>query len=110
MNRDDLLELCAGKPEAAEKYPFGDAVAVFKVADRTFALITLAGDPGTVTLKCEPGLAQELRARFAAVQPGYHMNKRHWNTAALDGSVDNEELLEMVEDSYQLVARRRQRD
>lgn len=102
MNRDDVLDVCAGLPGAAEDYPFGDGVAVFKVAGRMFALVSLEGEPASVNLKCEPDLAVELRARHAAVRPGYHQNKRHWNTVELDGSVDGE-LAWMIEHSYELV-------
>ncbi|MGH3670963.1 MAG: MmcQ/YjbR family DNA-binding protein [Pseudonocardiaceae bacterium] len=68
-----------------------------------FALVSLAGEPGSVNLKCDPGLALELRARYEAVRPGYHANKRHWNTVELDGSIDDAELREMIDHSYELV-------
>lgn len=103
MTRDDVLDLCAGMPAAVEDYPFGDDVAVFKVGGRMFALVSLEGSPGTVNLKCDPEIALELRARYAAVRPGYHQNKRHWNTVDLDGSVDADELREMIDHSYELV-------
>lgn len=105
MDRDDVLALCAGLPAAEEDYPFGDGVAVFKVGGKMFALIPLEGDPQTVNLKCDPDLAQVLRERYAAVKPGYHQNKRHWNTVTLDGSIDDDELAGMIEDSYELVVR-----
>jgi predicted DNA-binding protein (MmcQ/YjbR family) len=92
-------------PGAVEDYPFGDGVAVFKVGGRMFALVSLDGDPGSVNLKCDPGLALELRAVYAAVRPGYHQNKRHWNTVELDGSIDDDELREMIDHSYELVRR-----
>jgi predicted DNA-binding protein (MmcQ/YjbR family) len=105
MTRDDVLDLCAALPGAVEDYPFGEGVAVFKVGGRMFALVPLEGSPGSVNLKCDPDLALELRARYPAVRPGYHQNKRHWNTVDLDGSLDGE-LREMVEDSYALVVSR----
>ena len=89
MTREQVLELCGRFPGALEDYPFGDGVAVFKVAGRMFALVSLDGNPGSVNLKCDPGLALELRAVYAAVRPGYHQNKRHWNTVELDGSIDD---------------------
>jgi predicted DNA-binding protein (MmcQ/YjbR family) len=101
--RDDVLDLCGGLPGAVEDYPFGDGVAVFKVAGRMFALVSLEGDPGSVNLKCDPALALELRARYSAVRPGYHQDKRHWNTVDLDGSIDDNELREMIDHSYRLV-------
>lgn len=103
MTRDEVLEACTALPGAIEDYPFGDEVAVFKVGGKMFALVMLSGTPGTVNLKCDPDLALELRARYEAVRPGYHMNKRHWNTVELDGSVEPDELLGMIEDSYDLV-------
>jgi predicted DNA-binding protein (MmcQ/YjbR family) len=103
MTRDDVLDLCAVLPESVEDYPFGDGVAVFKVGGQMFALESLEASPGTVNLKCDPDLALELRARYAAVRPGYHQNKRHWNTVDLDGSVDDDELREMIDHSYELV-------
>lgn len=106
MTRDEALGLCAEFSGAAEEYPFGDGVAVFKVGGRIFALVALDANPGSVSLKCDPGLALEWRARYPAVRPGYHLNKRHWNTVEFDGSVDADELREMIDHSYDLVVRR----
>ena len=103
MRREDVLDLCGSFPGAVEDYPFGDGVAVFKVGGRMFALVMLDENPGRVNLKCDPDLALELRARFPAVSPGYHANKRHWNTVELDGSIESDELEEMIEHSYELV-------
>ena len=101
--RDQVIEACLAKPGSAEDYPFGDEVAVFKVAGKMFALVPLAESPAGVSLKCDPGLAAALRRKYPAVTPGYHLNKRHWNTVALDGSVPGEELLDLIDHSYQLV-------
>jgi len=98
-----VIEACLAKPGAAEDYPFGDEVAVFKVADKMFALVPLAESSASVSLKCDPGLAADLRRKYPAVTPGYHLNKRHWNTVALDGSVPGDELLDLIDHSYQLV-------
>jgi predicted DNA-binding protein (MmcQ/YjbR family) len=106
MTRDEVLEVCEGLPGAVEDYPFGDEVAVFKVGGKMFALVLLTGSPGIVNLKCDPDLALELRARFPAVRPGYHANKRHWNTVELDGSVEDDELRAMIGHSYELVLRK----
>jgi predicted DNA-binding protein (MmcQ/YjbR family) len=103
MDRDDVLELCSGMPWAVEDDPFGDEVAVFKVGGKMFALVMLTGEPARVNLKCDPTWAMELRAQYEAVTPGYHANKRHWNTVELDGSVPDVELRDMVDHSYQLV-------
>jgi predicted DNA-binding protein (MmcQ/YjbR family) len=100
---DRVIAACAARPGSAEDYPFGDGVAVFKVAGRMFALVSLDEPPGTVSLKCDPALADGLRARYAAITPGYHLNKRHWNTVVLDGSVPEEELLDLIDHSYELV-------
>lgn len=103
MTRDDVLGLCAALPGVVEDYPFGDAVAVFKVAGRMVALVALVGDPASVSLTCDPDIADELRARHRSVRPGYHLNKRHWNTVELGDSVEDEELRWMVDHSYELV-------
>jgi predicted DNA-binding protein (MmcQ/YjbR family) len=106
--RDLVIAECKAKPGAAEDYPFGDEVAVFKVAGRMFALVPLGPPPETesVSLKCDPDLAADLRIRYPAITPGYHLSKRHWNTVALDGSVPDDELLDLIDHSYQLVLAR----
>jgi predicted DNA-binding protein (MmcQ/YjbR family) len=104
--RDAVIAACGVKPGAVEDYPFGDEVAVFKVADRMFALVPLGETPASVSLKCDPELAISLRARYAGVTPGYHLSKRHWNTVTLDGSVPDEEVLELIDHSYDLVVAR----
>jgi len=101
-----VMAACAAKPGAAEDYSFGDEVAVFKVAGRMFALVPFGEVPGSVSLKCDPDLAVGLRARYAGVSPGYHLSKRHWNTVTLDGSVPDEDVLELIDHSYDLVVAR----
>jgi predicted DNA-binding protein (MmcQ/YjbR family) len=101
--RDLVFEHCSQLRGAIEDYPFGDDVAVFKVGGKMFALVPLTGDPGSVSLKCDPEWALELRDVHAAVRPGYHLNKRHWNTVELDGTVDDDEVREMIDHSYDLV-------
>ena len=103
MDRDQLLALLVTMPGAVEDYPFGDEVAVFKVGGKMFARVSLEGEQGFVNLKCDPSWALELREQHTAVRPGYHTNKRHWNTVGLDGSVVAGELQEMVDHSYDLV-------
>ena len=103
MTREDVLDFCTGLSGAVEDYPFGDEVAVFKVAGKMFALVMLSGSPGFVNLKCDPALALELRARYPSVRPGYHANKRHWNSVDLDASIAADELRDMLEHSYELV-------
>lgn len=104
--RERVIVACNAKPGALEDYPFGDEVAVFKVAGRIFALVSLGPSPGNISLKCDPHQAIALRAQYAAITPGYHLNKRHWNTVALDDSVPGDELLELIDHSYELVVAR----
>jgi predicted DNA-binding protein (MmcQ/YjbR family) len=94
---------CLELPGASEDFPFGAGVSVFKVGGKMFALSRLAARPLTVSLKCEPELAEQLRATYPAVRPGYHLNKRHWNTVEIDGSLADRLLLDLIEDSYDLV-------
>ncbi len=98
-----MLELCRGMAGSTEEFPFGPEDAVFKVGGRMFALVSLEDEPGRVNLKCDPVYALALRDEFPAVRPGYHMDKRHWNTVVLDGSVPDHLLVEWVEESYDLV-------
>ena len=100
----NVEEYCLSLPGAVEDYPFGDGVAVFKIAGKTFALTNPAGKPTSINLKCDPVLAVTLRHTYPAVTPGYHMNKTHWNTVQLDGSVPEKELMRWIEMSFNLVA------
>jgi len=103
MTPDELRRRCLERSGAFEDFPFGDEVSVFKVAGKMFALSHLDGRPLEVSLKCDPDLAEALRAQHSAVRPGYHLNKRHWNTLTLDGSIDDDQIDEMIQDSYDLV-------
>jgi predicted DNA-binding protein (MmcQ/YjbR family) len=103
VTRDEVIVACLAYPGSVEDYPFGDEVAVFRVSGRMFALVSLVGEPGSVNLKCDPHLALELRAQHEAVRPGYHQDKRHWNTVVLDGSIHGDELHDMIAHSYELV-------
>jgi predicted DNA-binding protein (MmcQ/YjbR family) len=98
-----LRSWCLARSGASEEFPFGPDVSVFKVAGKMFALSGLDSRPLRVSLKCDPELAAALRATYPAIQPGYHLNKRHWNTVTLDGSLPDEMVVEMLEDSYDLV-------
>ena len=106
MTRDDVIGFCLGRPGAEEGYPFGEGVAVFKVGGRMFALVDLSDGPGVVNLKCDPARALELRDAYAGIRPGYHQDKRHWNSVELDGSVEDDLVRELIEDSYDLVVAR----
>jgi predicted DNA-binding protein (MmcQ/YjbR family) len=103
VSPEQLRRHCLAKPGATESFPFGDEVSVFKVGNRIFAISALDGSPLEVSLKCDPDLAAALRARHEAVRPGYHLNKRHWNTVTLDGSLPPEEIEAMIDDSFDLV-------
>ncbi len=98
-----LRRSCLDLPGAEEQFPFGDEVSVFKVAGKIFALSPLRSRPLNVSLKCEPEIAEQLRASHPAVIPGYHLNKRHWNTVEIEGSLEDRFVLDMIEDSYDLV-------
>lgn len=87
-------------------FPFAPETSVFKVAGKIFAISRLAQDPLQVSLKCEPLLAEQLREAHPAIGPGYHLNKRHWNTVTVDGSLPDQLLRDMIEDSYDLVVSR----
>ena len=102
MTRDDVLAFCLDLPAAEETYPFGDGVAVIKVGGRMFALVSLGEQP-VVNLKCDPSRALELRGAYAGIRPGYHQDKRHWNSVDLDGSVEGAVVRGLIEDSYDLV-------
>jgi predicted DNA-binding protein (MmcQ/YjbR family) len=103
MNQRELKAQCLGLPGACEDFPFGDEVSVFKVGGKMFAACRLDGEPLQLSVKCEPDLAVQLRAAYPAIAPGYHLNKRHWNTVTLDGSLPDQLVAEMIGDSYDLV-------
>jgi predicted DNA-binding protein (MmcQ/YjbR family) len=104
LNAQAPREHCLNQTGAVEEFPFGDEVRVFKVMGKMFALMPAAG-PTSISLKCNPVLAKMQRDTYPAVQPGYHLNKQHWNTVRIDGSIPDAEILEMVDHSYQLVVK-----
>lgn len=103
MNIESFREYCLKKAATIETTPFGPDNIVFKVEGKMFALAALDEVPPAVNLKCDPDLALELRDRYEQVTPGYHMNKKHWNTVVLDGVIPGREIKKMIDDSYQLV-------
>ncbi|MFE3458879.1 MmcQ/YjbR family DNA-binding protein [Nocardiopsis aegyptia] len=108
MTPEQFIDAALWFPEATESEPFGPGALVYKVSGQKLFALLLGGSgdgPATVNLKCDPELALELRHQFPAVTPGYHMNKRHWNSVLLDGTVPDDEVLEMLRHSYVLVAR-----
>lgn len=100
-----LRNYLLGKPGASEDFPFDETTLVFKVGGKMFALIGIQQQPLRLNLKCDPLQAELLRERYPAVLPGYHMNKRHWNTLVLDGSLPAEEIRAMIDASYELVVK-----
>lgn len=106
MNIEELRYFCLSLPEVSEHFPFDETTLVFKVNDRMFALTDLEG-PLSVNLKCDPELAIELREQYPAVKPGYHMNKKHWNTVEIDGSISDTILKKWIEMSYGLIAKKK---
>ncbi len=106
MTPDALRAACLALNAAEETFPFNPETSVFKVAGKMFALSALDAVPLSVSLKCDPELALRFRAEYPAITGGWHLNKRHWNTVLLDGSVPDHLVLEMIEDSYDLVVAR----
>jgi predicted DNA-binding protein (MmcQ/YjbR family) len=100
MTPEQVAALALEFDDVTEEQPFGPNTDVYKVAGRVFVILAGQSDPPSVSLKCEPSLAVHLREQYEAVTPGYHLNKRHWNTIALDGSVPAEEIADLVEHSY----------
>lgn len=103
MDWNSLRRCCLEFPGSEETFPFGPETSVFKVAGKMFALSRRREDPVRVSLKCEPQLAEQLRAAHPAITSGYHLNKRHWNTVLIDGSLPDQMIADMIEDSYDLV-------
>lgn len=106
MNIETLREYCISKMNVTESFPFGDDTLVFKTGGRIFALVNLEGEL-SINLKCDPALAIELRERYSSVIPGYHMNKKHWNTVYIDGSVPDKEVFSWIDHSYDLVSNKK---
>jgi predicted DNA-binding protein (MmcQ/YjbR family) len=103
MNLEEFREYCLSKSGAIEDTPFGPDVLVFKVRGKMFALAGLDAVPATANLKCDPDVALELRDRYEQVRPGYHMNKKHWNTIEIESGIPDAELRKMIDHSYDLV-------
>ena len=104
IDADALRTWCLERPGVTEEMPFGPVTTVFKVEGKVFLLSALERTPLEVSLKCEPPLAEQLRRDFPeTVRPGYHLNKRHWNTVLCDGSLPDQMVRDMVEDSYDLI-------
>ena len=103
MNIETIREYCLSKEDAEETLPFGPDVLVYKVNNKAFLLMPLDEESLRFNVKCDPELALELREQYAAVHPGYHMNKKHWNTIFADGSIPFKLMKEWIDHSYELV-------
>ncbi len=110
MNIESIREYALGKPSVTEGFPFGDSVIVYKVNEKMFLLLSLDTQPLQFNVKCDPEKAIELREEYPeVVLPGYHMNKKHWNTIVVNGILNNKQLLQMVDDSYELVRNKKKK-
>lgn len=102
MNTEELREYCISKKGVTESFPFDAVTLVFKVMNKMFALLSLEGDL-RINLKCDPEKAIALREEYTAVKPGYHMNKRLWNSVYIDESISKENIEQWIDDSYDLI-------
>ena len=104
MTHKEVEEYVLSMPNAVLDYPFDEKTAVYKVGDKMFAIIAEGKDPVNISLKCDPQLAVVLREKYETVVPGYHLNKKHWNTIILTGQLPWEEVQALIRHSYDLVA------
>lgn len=102
MNLETLRQYCIEKKQVEETFPFDQNTLVFKVAGKMFALLDVDDFTG-INLKCDPERSVELREQYHGITPGYHMNKKHWNTVAINADIDQQLLFELIDHSYQLV-------
>ncbi len=105
MNIEDLRTYALSKPDTEEGFPFGEETLVFKVKGKLFLLVSVYSQPLQFNLKCDPDRAVELREEYDCIKPGYHMNKKHWNTIVPDRTISNAFLKELIDHSYELVAK-----
>ena len=103
MNVEEIREYCVSMPEVTESFPFDEETLVFKAKGKMFLLLSLTDSPVRLNVKCDPEKAIALRAEYACILPGYHMNKKHWNTIVLDGTLGKKLLRDQIDDSYSLV-------
>jgi predicted DNA-binding protein (MmcQ/YjbR family) len=103
ISHKEVEEYLLNMPNARLDYPFGEEVAVYKAGDKMFALVREKSDPVQISLKCDPQLAVVLREKYETVLPGYHLNKKHWNTIVLTGQLEWDEVKDLIRHSYNLV-------
>lgn len=106
MNIEELRDYALSLKDVAESFPFGEDTLVFKTNNKIFLLVSLSSFPLQFNVKCNPEYATELREKYACVLPGYHMNKKHWNTIVMDGTLSRSQLQNFIKDSFYLVARK----
>jgi predicted DNA-binding protein (MmcQ/YjbR family) len=109
MNIESLRDYCLSKPGVEETTPFGPDTLVYKVGGKIFLLTGLDEETLSFNVKCDPDVAEELRAQYDCVRPGYHMNKKHWNTIVVDGSVPEKMLRDWIDHSYELITRKKKK-
>ncbi len=107
MNIEELRDFALSLKDTTEGFPFGEDTLVFKVNAKVFLLTSLTSSPLNFNVKCDPDEAIELRERYACILPGFHMNKKHWNTILVDGALTKKQLKQFIEDSYWLVLKKR---
>jgi len=103
LNLKQLHKILASKDGAKLEFPFGEQPAVYKVGDKMFAIVNEDKDPINISLKCDPSLSEVLRKKYESVMPGYHLNKRHWNTLVLTGQLEDDEVIDLINHSFDLV-------
>jgi predicted DNA-binding protein (MmcQ/YjbR family) len=106
MDVEEIREYCLQKKDVEESFPFGNDMLVFKISSKIFLLLSLESAPVQFNVKCDPDLAIELRERYSAVLPGYHMNKKHWNTIVCDQTVPKKKIYEFIDHSYAIVGKK----
>ena len=106
MNIEELRDYVLSLKNVVEGFPFGEDTLVFKTNDKIFLLVSLSSSPLQFNVKCNPEKALELREEYSCILPGYHMNKKHWNTIIVDGTLSQSQLKNFIKDSYDLISKR----
>jgi predicted DNA-binding protein (MmcQ/YjbR family) len=106
MNIEELRDYVLSLKNVVEGFPFGEDTLVFKTNDKIFLLVSLSSSPLQFNVKCNPEKALELREEYSCILPGYHMNKKHWNTIIVDGTLSQSKLKNFIKDSYDLISKR----
>lgn len=103
MTKEEVIKFCLSLNKSTNDFPFDEEVMVFRIGGKIFALINIKSDDTIISLKCDPVLAELLRGEFRGVKPGYHLNKKHWNSVDCNSDLNDEKLCELIEHSYKLV-------